>query len=107
MTMVGIIGGSGLYSFEGITKVKEVAMKTPFGSPSDKLLTGVYKGVEVVFVPRHGRGHTIPPHRVNYRANVLALKMLGARQIISVSAVGSMKEEIHVYAPDAAQEERK
>ena len=91
---VGIIGGSGLYDIEGMTKVKEVAVSTPFGDPSDKLITGVLEGVEVAFIPRHGRGHSIPPHRINYRANVLALKMLGAGQIISISAVGSMKEAI-------------
>ncbi|MBI5529660.1 MAG: S-methyl-5'-thioadenosine phosphorylase [Deltaproteobacteria bacterium] len=100
---VGIIGGSGLYSIEGLKKVKEVAVRTPFGAPSDKIVTGVLEGVDVAFLPRHGRAHTIPPHRINYRANVMALKMIGAGQIVSVSAVGSMKEDIHpgdVVLPD-------
>jgi 5'-methylthioadenosine phosphorylase len=100
---IGIIGGSGLYAIEGLKKVREVAVRTPFGRPSDRIVTGVLEGVEVAFLPRHGRGHSIPPHKVNYRANVLALKMLGAGQIIGVSAVGSMKEAIRpgdVVLPD-------
>ncbi len=91
---VGVIGGSGLYALEGLSNVEEVELTTPFGAPSDKVTAGELGSTRFLFLPRHGRGHRIPPHRVNYRANVLALKQLGAEQVISVSAVGSMKEEI-------------
>jgi len=93
MATVGIIGGSGLYQIEGITKVKEVAVKTPFGAPSDKFITGELKGIPVVFLPRHGRGHRISPSEINYRANIYGMKKLGVQAILSVSACGSLKEK--------------
>lgn len=91
---IGIIGGSGLYRMEGVKVTGEKTVDTPFGKPSDAVATGQIAGVDVAFLPRHGRGHTILPHEINYRANIFALKTLGVSQIISVSAVGSMKEEI-------------
>jgi len=93
MATVGIIGGSGLYQIEGITKVKEVAVKTPFGEPSDKFITGELEGVPVVFLPRHGRGHRISPSEINFRANIYGMKKLGVQAIMSVSACGSLKEK--------------
>lgn len=90
---IGVIGGSGLYHIEGITKVKEVAVSTPFGKPSDKLVTGMLEDREVVFLPRHGKGHRFLPSEVNFRANIFALKKLGVSCIISVSAVGSLRED--------------
>jgi len=93
MAMVGIIGGSGLYQIEGIAKIKEVGIKTPFGEPSDNFITGELEGVSVVFLPRHGRGHCINPSEINYRANIYGMKTLGVEAIISVSACGSLKEE--------------
>jgi len=93
MGRIGIIGGSGLYSIEGIQKVKEVALTTPFGKPSGKFLIGKLHGKEVVFVPRHDVGHRIPPSLINYRANIFGMKKLGVERIISVSACGSLKEE--------------
>ena len=94
MATVGIIGGSGLYQIEGISGVKEVAVTTPFGSPSDKYFTGKLEGTDVVFLPRHGRGHRISPSEINYRANIYGIKKLGVEAIISVSACGSLKEEL-------------
>ena len=88
---IGIIGGSGLYHIEGFTKQKWVKIKTPFGSPSDELLTGKLAGREVVFLPRHARGHRILPSELNHRANIWAMKKLGVAWIISVSAVGSLQ----------------
>lgn len=93
MATVGIIGGSGLYEIEGIGNVKEVAVKTPFGAPSDKFITGKLENTPVVFLPRHGRGHRISPSEINYRANIYGMKKLGVQAIISVSACGSLKEE--------------
>ena len=93
MAKVGIIGGSGLYQIEGISKVKEVALKTPFGDPSDKFITGELEGIPVVFLPRHGRGHRISPSEINYRANIYGMKKLGVEAIMSVSACGSLKEK--------------
>ncbi|MBF0512274.1 MAG: S-methyl-5'-thioadenosine phosphorylase [Candidatus Omnitrophica bacterium] len=93
MSTVGIIGGSGLYQIEGIKKVKEVLVKTPFGAPSDKFITGELEGVPVVFLPRHGLGHRISPSEINYRANIYGMKKLGVEAILSVSACGSLKEE--------------
>jgi len=90
---VGIIGGSGLYHIEGFTRQKWVAVKTPFGAPSDSFLTGDLAGREVVFLPRHGRGHRILPGELNHRANVFGMKKLGVDWIISVSAVGSLQEK--------------
>jgi len=92
---LGVIGGSGLYELEQLTDVEELAMTTPFGAPSDAIVAGTIGSTRLLFLPRHGRGHRIAPHRINYRANVLALKMAGAEQILSLSAVGSMKEDIH------------
>jgi len=94
MSKIGIIGGSGLYKIEGISDIKEVGVKTPFGDPSDKLILGNLEGQDVVFLPRHGKGHKILPTELNYRANIYALKKLGVERILSVSAVGSLKEEI-------------
>jgi len=92
---LGVIGGSGLDELERLTDVEELAMTTPFGAPSDAIIAGTIGSTRLLFLPRHGRGHRIAPHRINYRANVLALKIAGAEQILSVSAVGSMKEDIH------------
>ena len=96
LAKIGVIGGSGLYQLDGLKVRDEVALDTPFGSPSDKLMLGELKGREVVFLARHGRGHTISPSELNFRANIFAMKMLGVEAILSVSAVGSMKEEIRV-----------
>ncbi|MDE2222491.1 MAG: S-methyl-5'-thioadenosine phosphorylase [Candidatus Omnitrophica bacterium] len=93
MATVGIIGGSGLYQIEGIKKVKEVAVKTPFGAPSDKFITGELEGTPVIFLPRHGRGHRISPSEINYRANIYGMKKLGVKAIMSVSACGSLRQE--------------
>jgi 5'-methylthioadenosine phosphorylase len=101
--VIGVIGGSGLYEIEGLTDVSEEIVETPFGKPSDCLIRGTLGEVEMVFLPRHGRGHRLLPSEVNYRANIYALKTLGVEQIISVSAVGSMKERIvpgHIVIPD-------
>jgi len=89
----GIIGGSGLYHIEGFTNQKWVQVKTPFGAPSDEFLTGTLGGREVVFLPRHGRGHRILPGELNHRANIWAMKKLGVAWIISVSAVGSLQKK--------------
>jgi 5'-methylthioadenosine phosphorylase len=91
---IGIIGGSGLYSMPGLEKPREVRVKTPFGEPSDALVVGTLEGRRVAFLARHGRGHRISPSEINYRANICAMKMLGAGRIISVSAVGSLKEDL-------------
>ena len=91
MSRIGIIGGSGLYQIEGFAKQKWVAVKTPFGEPSDEILTGTLEGREVAFLPRHARGHRILPSELNHRANIWAMKSLGVRWIISVSAVGSLQ----------------
>jgi 5'-methylthioadenosine phosphorylase len=88
---IGIIGGSGLYHIEGLTNQKWIGVKTPFGSPSDQFLCGRLAGRDVVFLPRHGRGHRILPSELNHRANIWALKKLGVAWIISVSAVGSLQ----------------
>ncbi len=90
---IGIIGGTGLYEIEGLTRQKWVTMKTPFGAPSDALLTGELEGRSLVFLPRHGRGHRIMPSELNHRANIWAMKKLGVAWIISVSAVGSLQEK--------------
>ncbi len=91
---VGVIGGSGLYQMEGIEDLRWVRVRTPFGDPSDAYCTGRLGDRRVIFLPRHGRGHRLSPSEINYRANIYGLKALGARWVISVSAVGSMKEEI-------------
>jgi len=90
---VGIIGGSGLYHLEGFTNRKWVKVRTPFGAPSDELLTGTLAGREVVFLPRHARGHRILPGELNHRANIWAMKKLGVAWILSVSAVGSLQKK--------------
>jgi 5'-methylthioadenosine phosphorylase len=92
---LGVIGGSGLYELEGLTGVEEVRVSTSFGDPSDAVIRGKLGDTTLLFLPRHGRGHRIPPHRINYRANILALKQLGAEQVLSVSAVGSLREDRH------------
>ncbi len=100
---VGIIGGSGLYHIEGFTRQKWVTVKTPFGSPSDEFLTGQLAGREVVFLPRHGRGHRISPSELNHRANIWAMKKLGVAWILSASAVGSLQAKYQpcdVVLPD-------
>ena len=94
MAIVGVIGGSGLYEMEGFTGAKEVSVKTPFGPASDQFMTGQLDGTDVVFLPRHGRGHRISPSEINFRANIYGMKKLGVEAILSVSAVGSLKEDI-------------
>jgi 5'-methylthioadenosine phosphorylase len=91
---VGIIGGSGLYSMKGLREIREIRVKTPFGDPSEAIVTGLLEGKRVAFLARHGRGHRILPSEINYRANLYALKLLGVERILSVSAVGSLKEEL-------------
>ena len=93
-SIVGVIGGSGLYQMEGLKKIREVEIKTPFGRPSEKFVRGILEGTEFVFLPRHGKGHRWLPTEVNFRANIFAMKKLGVDRIISVSAVGSLREEI-------------
>jgi len=100
---IGVIGGSGLYQMPGLENVREIRVDTPFGDPSDALIVGDLDGTPVAFLPRHGRGHVYMPTEVPYRANIYALKSLGVRHIISVSACGSLREEIkpqHVVIPD-------
>ncbi|MDD5130087.1 MAG: S-methyl-5'-thioadenosine phosphorylase [Candidatus Omnitrophica bacterium] len=92
MSKIGIIGGSGLYKIDGLEIIKQLKVKTPFGEPSDKFTLGRLEGKEVVFLPRHGVGHRIPPSQINYRANIFAMKKLGAQRVISVTACGSLKE---------------
>ena len=94
MGKIGIIGGSGLYVIDGITRIEKIRIETPFGNPSDEFISGNLEGKEIVFLPRHGRGHKILPSELNYRANIYAMKKLGVERIISVSAVGSLKEEV-------------
>ena len=91
---IGIIGGSGLYSMPGLTETRELRVKTPFGDPSDAFVLGTLEGKRVAFLARHGRGHRILPGEINYRANVYAMKLLGVERIISVSAVGSLQEDL-------------
>jgi len=93
-TVLGIIGGSGVYQIEGLENAKWQTVKSPWGEPSDQLLTGSYAGVDLVFLPRHGRGHVQTPSSINYRANIDALKRVGVTDVISVSACGSLKEEL-------------
>ncbi|PLJ76967.1 S-methyl-5'-thioadenosine phosphorylase [Infirmifilum sp. SLHALR2] len=90
---IGIIGGSGLYSPDFLENVQEYKMHTPYGAPSSEIMVGEIKGVKVAFLPRHGKRHSIPPHMINYRANIWALKELGVERLISVSAVGSLRED--------------
>jgi 5'-methylthioadenosine phosphorylase len=90
---IGIIGGSGLYSMPGLSRAKEVRLKTPFGAPSDRYVIGTLAGRKVAFLARHGRGHRLLPSELNFRANVYGFRQLGVERIVSVSAVGSLKEE--------------
>jgi len=95
MATLAVIGGSGLYDLPGLSQADELAVDTPYGPPSDRIARGSLGPATLLFLPRHGRGHKIPPSAINYRANVCALKKLGATHVVSVSAVGSMKETIH------------
>lgn len=100
---LGIIGGSGLYEMEGLHDVESRSMDTPFGKPSDDIVVGTLHGRRIAFLPRHGRGHKLSPTEVPYRANIFALKMLGARYVVSVSACGSLREDYepgHIVVPD-------
>ena len=92
--VLGVIGGSGVYEVHGLSDVREERVGTPFGEPSDAIIRGRLGDTELLFLPRHGRGHLVPPHLVNYRANVCAMKRLGATHLVSISAVGSMKESV-------------
>lgn len=92
--VIGVIGGSGLYEIEGLSEVEEVAMETPFGAPSDSYRVGQLGGARMVFLPRHGRGHRLSPGELPFCANIYGFKQLGVQWLISVSAVGSMREEI-------------
>lgn len=92
--VLAVIGGSGLYEIEGLTHVEQMAVDTPYGPPSDAIVRGKLGDATLLFLPRHGRGHRIAPHEIPFRANVCALKKLGATHLVSLSAVGSMKEEI-------------
>ena len=94
-SVLGILGGSGLYDIEALENKRWVSVKTPFGDPSDDILLGELDSVTLAFLPRHGRGHIIPPSEINYRANIDALKRVGVTEIISLSAVGSLKEDLH------------
>ncbi len=91
---IAFIGGSGLYDIEGAKLIEQLDIETPWGKPSDKIDIVEIEGIKVAFLPRHGRGHVYPPHQLNFRANIAALKMIGVEQIIAFSAVGSLKEEI-------------
>jgi 5'-methylthioadenosine phosphorylase len=100
---VGVIGGSGLYDFEGLTDVRWRRVRTPFGDPSDEYCEGRFQGRRVVFLPRHGRGHRLMPSELNFRANIWGLKALGVEWVVSISAVGSLREAIqplHLVIPD-------
>ena len=100
---IGIIGGSGFYQMDGLTDIEEITVETPFGKPSDALILGTLDGKPVVFLPRHGVGHRILPSEINVRANIYALKSLGVEWLISVSAVGSLRQDIeprHFVVPD-------
>ncbi|MEE8393446.1 MAG: S-methyl-5'-thioadenosine phosphorylase [Rhodospirillales bacterium] len=92
--VVGVIGGSGLYDIEGLAGTQWIKVSSPFGEPSDELLVGTLDGLKMVFLPRHGRGHRIPPSELNFRANIDALKRSGVTEILSLSACGSLKEEL-------------
>lgn len=100
---LAIIGGSGLYNMDGLSDIEEVQINTPFGKPSDAIIVGTIHGRRVAFLPRHGRGHILNPTEVPYRANIYALKSLGVKYIISVSACGSLREDYapsHIVIPD-------
>src|SRR6266581_6974906 len=100
---IGVIGGSGLYNMPGLERVREVRVVTPFGKPSDNYVLGQIEGRTVAFLARHGRGHVLLPSEINFRANIYGMKKLGVERIISVSAVGSLKDAIapgHIVIPD-------
>jgi 5'-methylthioadenosine phosphorylase len=100
---IGVVGGSGLYEMEGFEGISQLVVRTPFGDPSDKIVTGEIAGRRVCFLPRHGVGHRILPHEINHRANIWALRSLGVRWLISVTAVGSLREEMaprDIVVPD-------
>lgn len=100
---LGIIGGSGLYGMEGLTDVEEINVSTPFGDPSDAIIVGTLHGQRLAFIPRHGRGHVYAPHEVPYKANMYALKSLGVKYVVAVSACGSLREDYapgHICIPD-------
>jgi 5'-methylthioadenosine phosphorylase len=102
-TRIGIIGGSGLYEMEDLTGVRQVSLDTPFGRPSDAYIVGKLKGIRVAFLPRHGRGHRLSPSELNFRANIYGFKKLGVERLVSVTAVGSLKEDIRpldIVIPD-------
>jgi 5'-methylthioadenosine phosphorylase len=92
--VVGVIGGTGLYEMEGLANVEEIRLDTPFGEPSGPYLRGTLEGADLVFLPRHGRGHRLLPTEINARANLFGMKQLGVERLLSVSAVGSLREEI-------------
>src|ERR1700682_4025163 len=92
--LIGIIRGSGLYSMAGLTSTREVRVKTPFGNPSDALVVGTLEGKRVAFLARHARGHRFTPSEINYRANIYAMKLAGVERVISVTAVGSLREDL-------------
>ena len=96
--VVGVIGGSGLYGIDGLEEREEVTLSTPFGAPSDAFLTGRLGSVRTVFLPRHGRGHRIGPTEINFRANIFGMKALGVTRILSLSAVGSLREDVSLSA---------
>ncbi len=103
MNTVGVIGGSGLYEMDGLAQVERLRVSTPFGEPSDEIVAGFVGATRMLFLPRHGRGHRLLPSEINYRANLYALKKLGAEWVIGVASVGSLKEEIapgHLVVPD-------
>jgi 5'-methylthioadenosine phosphorylase len=107
---IGVIGGSGLYDMAGLVDVEETAVETPFGRPSDTITVGTLQGRRLAFLPRHGRGHVLTPTEVPYRANIFALKKLGVRYIISVSACGSLREDYepgHIVIPDQLVDQTK
>ncbi len=107
---IGVIGGSGLYAMDGLRDLRTVRIKTPFGPPSDDVVLGTLSGVRCAFLPRHGRGHVLLPSELNARANLWALKSLGVERVISIGAVGSLREEIaprHFLFPDQLVDETK
>ena len=91
---IGVIGGSGVYSIDGLENQKRHRVESPWGIPSDEILTGTLKGIEIAFLPRHGRGHTLSPSSIPYRANIDAMKRLGVTDLISISACGSFRENM-------------
>jgi 5'-methylthioadenosine phosphorylase len=100
---LAILGGSGIYSMPELSGAREIQVETPYGAPSDAIVEAELSGVRVLFLPRHGRGHRLAPHTINFRANLCALKLLGAEQVVSLSAVGSLREDIapgHVVVVD-------